>query len=831
MIRRVWVLTLTVLALSLVVIVHAAEPASISLTVSGGVSYGSYQAGYHYVANDWLRVNRNECRVRVVTGASAGAINALLIVLALADTGFVQDTQCIFYRTWMPISFERLNCGTTALGVLNRHYFDELCESVILPQFNTPPFGDSLDVVLGLTGTRTIATQFELAKGLSVPTCEEKFVVRMTRPAGRSWLFRNYLDPDSRLPAAVLPLRQNNPPESRLQDCKVLSRIAYASSGFPGAFEPLSLKLREIVPAQTHNLHWDTAAIPLWTEMRSASPLDVPGDSSQPKFIDGGVFDNAPLRLAADLACNGLVEDRGGVHWASLPHWKERNPIVDSMLFVYISQNNTLFPQSRRPQRETDVSLISTLLSVSGNILNSAHSKELRAIVERFPQFRPYLTGSYAPSMSGYLVDFLGFFERPFRVFDFYLGMYDASRYIRDFAGPGLGARGHVVTADVPSTSDAHSDIRFQITKRILDLVYRTVDSCHSDPSFKPDGGYWAPRVASINDWFSSIYDSASTVGPGATQHDLMQHVIMLQSSIDRLWGRWLSSQVMVDCWEVDSSQATAWLRMKGFRPTFFSLHPVNANEFHKRVLLPDSLQAIGKALSATEYDAMLFLLEHYGYIYENIFKGKRASAAVANREISHLFTKLIRSLADKQRSLVERNSFRLAAKPTMNFFAYSPPNLAIRLGGGSDGLHAGLSVPLFPGVPVIERVRPDIYLTLGKGSKANIGVARHRQLFPPFAVSPGVLLDLGHNAWWQFKYGGSVGFGKDWMINSTSASERGRSWTLEFTPVIVQLSLLDVVFVRAYFGGQRPVDFVDGSWGAMDWTRLGAQVGIQFIR
>jgi hypothetical protein len=166
-----------------------------------------------------------------------------------------------------------------------------------------------------------------------------------------------------------------------------------------------------------------------------------------------------------------------------------------------------------------------------------------------------------------------------------------------------------------------------------------------------------------------------------------------------------------------------------------------------------------------------------------------------------------------------------------MNFFAYSPPNLAIRLGGGSDGLHAGLSVPLFPGVPVIERVRPDIYLTLGKGSKANIGVARHRQLFPPFAVSPGVLLDLGHNAWWQFKYGGSVGFGKDWMINSTSASERGRSWTLEFTPVIVQLSLLDVVFVRAYFGGQRPVDFVDGSWGAMDWTRLGAQVGIQFIR
>lgn len=50
-----------------------------SITISGGLSLGSYEAGMNWVFVEWLRHKRENGKAHLtgVTGASAGAINAL----------------------------------------------------------------------------------------------------------------------------------------------------------------------------------------------------------------------------------------------------------------------------------------------------------------------------------------------------------------------------------------------------------------------------------------------------------------------------------------------------------------------------------------------------------------------------------------------------------------------------------------------------------------------------------------------------------------------------------------------------------------------------------
>jgi hypothetical protein len=265
----------------------------------------------------------------------------------------------------------------------------------------------------------------------------------------------------------------------------------------------------------------------------------------------------------------------------------------------------------------------------------------------------------------------------------------------------------------------------------------------------------------------------------------------------------------------------------------------VSKNEFARRVLQPDSLEAAGTTFGKTEFNALLFLLEHYKYTYQDILPHRHAKANTARVAISHKFTSLIRRLAGNQKNPFERNTFRALSKPAMNLFAYSPPELAFRFGGGSDGLTVGFSPMIASGLfasgsSLLQDARLDFYGNVNKGSKANLGIdgVGIRQWFPPFSLHAGGLVDLYCNAWWQVKYGASLGFGKDWMLNSTSPNKRWSSWTGQVTPVIVHVSALELVFLRITWGGQRSIDFQEKSlsYGKWDWTRLDGQIGLQLV-
>ena len=59
----------------------AVAGADLAVTISGGVSLGSYEAGYLYLSTQTVRHTRGRYTLRLLTGASAGGVNALVTAI------------------------------------------------------------------------------------------------------------------------------------------------------------------------------------------------------------------------------------------------------------------------------------------------------------------------------------------------------------------------------------------------------------------------------------------------------------------------------------------------------------------------------------------------------------------------------------------------------------------------------------------------------------------------------------------------------------------------------------------------------------------------------
>src|SRR5215471_5415870 len=84
------------------------RPEALALTVSGGVSLGTYQAGYLYFAIEASRRLAAAPPLRLITGASAGSINALMALLASCGPAATDPEQSLFWRSWVDLGFREL---------------------------------------------------------------------------------------------------------------------------------------------------------------------------------------------------------------------------------------------------------------------------------------------------------------------------------------------------------------------------------------------------------------------------------------------------------------------------------------------------------------------------------------------------------------------------------------------------------------------------------------------------------------------------------------------------------------------------------------------------
>jgi predicted acylesterase/phospholipase RssA len=390
-----------------------------SLTVSGGVALGAYEAGFLAYAMAASRADGVE-RMRLLTGASAGSLNVLLAVLAACGEEAPGPTRSLFWDTWIPTGYERLFVpgDVTPLGVFSRAWL-EAQASRIEAVWNRG-LSPACDVVLGVSVTRVEPRLVHVAGGrLPLPRMEEKFALRLQgRGPGQPPRVTNYTAPGSTRREALLATdTQGEVAFAQVRD------LVLASMAFPVAFPPKPLAT--CVAGATAR-----PGVCLPTEARVAD------------YIDGGIFDNTPLRLAVGLARDGLAPapDGGPLRWreASEPG-RRRSP--RDVFFVFVDPDATEYPAEPAAQGPRSVPQLPRMLGgVLSAFIDTARSKELALLLEEEPEIaeRLALPRRHFPAASAPLAAFLGFFETAFRSFDFYLGMYDARAMLREGASAGI---------------------------------------------------------------------------------------------------------------------------------------------------------------------------------------------------------------------------------------------------------------------------------------------------------------------------------------------------------------------------------------------------------
>ena len=184
------------------------------------------------------------------------------------------------------------------------------------------------------------------------------------------------------------------------------------------------------------------------TAGETAAPgVCLPAEARTAQYLDGGVFDNAPLRLAVSLARSGLVQLPGGrLGWREVPDAAARD-VPARVSFTFVDPAATEYPAPAAPAEREEASLGRELAGILASFVATARSKELAVLLEEHPEIadRILVPRRRFPAAGGPLLAFLGFFETEFRVFDFQLGMYDARRMLEEVAAAAGGPPVHLV--------------------------------------------------------------------------------------------------------------------------------------------------------------------------------------------------------------------------------------------------------------------------------------------------------------------------------------------------------------------------------------------------
>lgn len=305
----------------------------VSMTVSGGVSLGSYQAGaawaFVYVLrhrkeivqmHDSLRrvipdalIDPPSYQLDVLTGASAGNVNAVIgaIEYCEAQAGDKPE-QSLFWKAWTGIGYKQLMQGSPDAdgpAPFSRAAFGPLWDTVRYEMAHHAPSPDC-DIVLGLTTTKHHPHVISYVQGVEAPVMRFAGVFRVVgdanalafaEPTGRHVLPGRYLNDILILDPIDSSITDSTPRqfpngEYRLPLSSV-RQLVEASGAFPAAFAPREVSFRFL----DTTLKWtpDGTGFPC---LRASviAPQCLP--PLQAHFVDGGLFDNRPLGLALDLA-------------------------------------------------------------------------------------------------------------------------------------------------------------------------------------------------------------------------------------------------------------------------------------------------------------------------------------------------------------------------------------------------------------------------------------------------------------------------------------------------------------------------------------------------
>jgi predicted acylesterase/phospholipase RssA len=423
------------------------------LSISGGISLGSYQAGvnfgllevYRHAAwNPAFRTSMNvpQYRLQTVTGASAGNINTLLWALeACTDLRPKQDvyqspdpSSSLFWQVWLSIGWDRLfNTESSELALFDRA---ALVDSVVGPKvqdrLNDDRLVEGCEVPAGITLTRIKPDTLWL-KGLAIETQRNvtPFTVRVDSDSAVvgtrvRFLQETRIRPEDQFFGVTLRLQ----PQTGDIPFRNLLNAVKASASFPVAFAPVELDV--------------------WYPRTGASGKHM--------FSDGGVFDNNPVGFARNLyaldtrntAPLDILYVNPNRFRSALHTTREgrAQPAPTGGLAAVMALLQGAVPTARQyelqllARERAHQEEVNRLRGVAGDlaarvdVLNrrlypatrsQATASEVAARLGRpDPGERLLLSSRAYPVLGEHLSSFAAFLARPGREFDFYVGLYDA---------------------------------------------------------------------------------------------------------------------------------------------------------------------------------------------------------------------------------------------------------------------------------------------------------------------------------------------------------------------------------------------------------------------
>jgi hypothetical protein len=583
-----------------------AGPTPVSLTVSGGVSLGAYEAGYLYYSLAAMRANPELSRVLVATGASAGSVNALLSLRASCAGAAADPRESLFYRVWVPMGLKQLYRpdSTNPLAAFSQ---DSLVRvGTLVEEELARGLPEDCDVVLGIVASRLSPRLLHAAGGrLKVPVTEERFSVRLRgRGPGRMPLLTNYVDPDDADEQALLPeAADGSVPFADLLDAVI------ASTSFPVAFPPRAVK--HCVVATKGKTR------PFCPERSAVTAL----------FVDGGVFDNSPLRLAATFAGGGLrrAED-GSMHWRDAPRLQDPGAPPPEMAFAFLSADAAAFPdQMASPATSDAPSLLPLLFKELGGFVNSARSRELNLLIQDFPQTAANLIypRRHFPAASSPMYAFFGFFDRGFRSFDFDLGMYEARRHLATFTLP-IGRSEMLERFNWPE-----------------DLA-----AAHASPTS------WAGLAC-----LRAIFDGRGEPADLCSGYELRNVRILAQVSLDRLWDRCRPGSG----WDPPPPSFSSCDEAQAGKPPPRVAGVAGSPDWHRQ---PDESETV----------QMVRLLASYGYRWSDLDVPEGAPPERVLASLRGQLAEVVSHLAATQPTYGEKVALAGAGSFGVDLFYYVPP-------------------------------------------------------------------------------------------------------------------------------------------------------------
>jgi predicted acylesterase/phospholipase RssA len=345
-----------------------ATPRQFALTISGGVSLGAYEGGLTWTLVNYLK-SSGELNLAGVTGASAGSINALLAAALWCQhpdekaSASLDDND--FRETWLPVGFDQLlpgeNKDFTPDDVLFRSAPLEETLSKLMQKIRTRKYRPGCAVPIGITVTRTRPDN----EAVSLGGAAQRFVIAWrfeVDAEGQPHILRDDLDDDRDSAASSLVLGESH---GKL-DAEQAANAVLASGAFPFAFRPrilcdcaLECPVDETV--QSGSCPGPGASQTLTELSCNAIPPLGKRTLCKRAYVDGGIFDNAPLGLAIDL-----VEERA-----------PRTPLAPIVYMVVDPDLRRLAP--RLPKKDDDKSAALALdpLELFANLIGSARSASL----------------------------------------------------------------------------------------------------------------------------------------------------------------------------------------------------------------------------------------------------------------------------------------------------------------------------------------------------------------------------------------------------------------------------------------------------------------------